>query len=160
MYRHFFIPSYKQQGARSRLRRIRQRSPSDCGVCCVAMLLAVSYEEAFALCAPYMNTPHHDIDFAKLPLLFKAAGCRTHLEESKRSGWPTGNGLCEISYAQDGQQRWHYVVWDSTRGVFIDPQDYPPLRFSQHRVLVVDTGFVSLREMTEKRRLSTARGRG
>lgn len=113
---------------------IKQRSMSDCGICCTAMLLGITYEEAYTLCLPFTNRPRDDIDFIKLPLLFSCARKKTHLLMCEPNEL-TNDGLCEITYERNNRQHWHYIVWDSKRQMYLDPQNELAHHFLIHRFL-------------------------
>lgn len=111
------------------MKKINQKNPTDCGICCIAMLLDIDYNEALEIAKPYMNNDC-SIDFEKLQDCLIENACAIRVSE----GMPdkkSKDGILEIKLPNGN---FHYVVWDSKNKKIIDPQaveakEFVPLRF-------------------------------
>ena len=113
--------------------KVSQRHPTDCGLCCLAMLLKLPYEKVTQTVFPdFALRSDFSIRFENLKEIFKGFGKAAEAYASFGSGSAI-NGILEISYIEKGSEKWHYIVWDAATCEFIDPQAIPVRGFKKHR---------------------------
>jgi hypothetical protein len=105
--------------------KVSQRNPTDCGVCCLAMLLKLPYEKvAQTVFVDYALRRDFSIRFEELKEILKSFGKEAEAYAAFGSG-PAINGILEISYTEKGLEKWHYLVWDAAVQEFLDPRSIP-----------------------------------
>lgn len=129
-----------------------QKSPDDCGICCVAALTGLSYAKALKACRPFTNKPRDNINFARLPKIFTKLHRRTHIKRGKKQDLQN-NSLCEVTYRQNGEIHWHYIVWWAKQKRVLDPSQLTHKRFTFHRAIEIveeNKGLQCLRSKRQK----------
>lgn len=115
------------------MKKINQKNSSDCGICCVAMVLDISYNEAMELLKPHMNDENYSLDFNKLEDCLIENGCAIKISEGAPNS-KAKNGILEIKLSNEN---FHYVVWDSKTKSIIDPQEVKAENFIPFRFIEV-----------------------
>lgn len=106
---------------------IRQRTDKDCGVCCLAMLAGLSYEESLGLI--FGDEPPRNLSTKTKDIVAAASRSahafttRTRLKVCRSKAWSEvpSNSLVKIRHK--GHSNWHWVayrkgkVYDPARGV-------------------------------------------
>ena len=93
---------------------IQQRTKSDCGVACIAMLAGLLYESAHGLIGRPKGGLYPDDVFETLEDL--GFECHEVYKLPKR-----GAALVAIHWKEKDTLSGHFVVWDSRRKQFLDP---------------------------------------
>ena len=108
---------------------VKQQKPYDCGVPCIAMLAGINYTRAWKIAEPYMSDTEGRIPFQNFQPIFHKLNFTTNTFSSLPKNHKN-NGICEITYMRNGKQNWHYIVWDATKQIFLDPNKSPNKEFT------------------------------
>ncbi len=117
------------------MKKIKQRNSNDCGICCIAMLANISYEEAKENCFQYEKRKNDSIRFELLPKILKRLNLNSKIYNCFQNDLKSG--LLEISYIKKGIKKFHYIVFNHLENNFIDPQNDVPKNFEKLRFIEV-----------------------
>jgi|GEM_PF-2225270 hypothetical protein len=114
-----------------------QRNDTDGAVCCVAALLGMTYNDVLKkMFLDWFSRKNFSVRFEELKKVLSGFRKET-MEHSVFNRDLNLTGIVEVSYKEDGQTKWHYIVYDARTRQFMDPRKDPPSEYGYHRFLAL-----------------------
>lgn len=116
-----------------RMRRVRQRFRSDCGVACVAMVAGVGYREAFDAFGFVEGERHFYTNHGQLVRALEVLGCT--VERRKFTSWENipGRAILPVNH-RCNRRNFHWVVFDGRAVRDPNPEREPQVKdFKRYR---------------------------
>lgn len=116
-----------------KLRRVRQRTKSDCGVACVAMIARVRYREAFSAFGFSEHEKRFYTNHGQLVAALENLGCE--VQRKKFSSWQNIPGCAIVPVNHRCNRRnFHWVVYDGKFVLDPNPKRKPRVKsFERYR---------------------------
>jgi ABC-type bacteriocin/lantibiotic exporter with double-glycine peptidase domain len=121
------------------MKLIQRKNKNDCGICCIAMLLDIDYQEALAIMHP-SETNDYTSNYYHFDRIFSAFNIKWTLHQDKKFLSLKKKNLLVFDYGEDIR---HMVVFDPKEKLIFDPADKKPIKINQNLIEYVKKKLLS-----------------